>query len=652
MPFTSVVNKALNKLRKSSRNTERLQLIAEKKPTTFKYADKLTECSVRVLELYPGKSGDIIKCRLTTISSQEADNTYEAISYAWGDSEDKVGIICNGDSLEITNSLAGALTAIRHATLTTLLWADAICINQSDEEEKGHQVKQMGKVYENAKRVIVWLGPDTAGIASETFEFIKVANQYFNDQLLEYGILESIPVFTALPHFLTNSETWADVVKFASLSWFSRLWVIQEAGLAKECILLWGASQIDFAEWVEMSLWMNYRPDLHANAGGEFCLVDAACIFQDVQCRYTNSIGWRKRLPLCTIIHDRATAKPTTFAFLLEAGGRMQASDKRDHVYGFLGNPLALMEEGRLLIEPDYTKSVRDVYLDTASAFLQNPPDAPWLLCCVDHHAAAEVTGSDETETWPSWLHRWNRRPWAYRIGRPEYWFCAGGFKRTFTASVLSEHGQLSLITTGVVFDHLSWLSPVFDAEDFNIDPHLWGDNLRSQGTPLVDNLLTSLSNASQQPADNIKKAFISVLCLGLPDRTDGMDTISSHIEEEFDVYCRFIRQATTSTSISNNQSSMTKTENPFLFWDRLHAVHHRRVALTRNGRVVLAPCFAEVDDSCCIFPGVAVPLILRSTGNHQHNLVGDCYIEGVMGGELMEKLEQGEYQEAPIALK
>lgn len=47
---------------------------------------------------------------------------------------------------------------------------DAICINQSDEEEKSREVLQMGAVYSNAKDVVVWLGSsaDSSTLALKT----------------------------------------------------------------------------------------------------------------------------------------------------------------------------------------------------------------------------------------------------------------------------------------------------------------------------------------------------------------------------------------------------------------------------------------------------------------------------------------------------
>ena len=38
-------------------------------------------------------------------------------------------------------------------------WIDAICIGQGSHSERGHQIRQMDKIYRHAFRVIIWLGP-------------------------------------------------------------------------------------------------------------------------------------------------------------------------------------------------------------------------------------------------------------------------------------------------------------------------------------------------------------------------------------------------------------------------------------------------------------------------------------------------------------
>ncbi|KAI4606049.1 hypothetical protein J4E83_010316 [Alternaria metachromatica] len=106
---------------------------------------------IRVLKLQPGDTDQDIKCSLEIVNIEQSKGSYEAISYVWGDPNNTVNVQCNGQRVPITVSLADALRTFRHASEPRVLWADALCINQEDKSEKGHQVKRMGEVYANAK---------------------------------------------------------------------------------------------------------------------------------------------------------------------------------------------------------------------------------------------------------------------------------------------------------------------------------------------------------------------------------------------------------------------------------------------------------------------------------------------------------------------
>jgi hypothetical protein len=76
----------------------------------------------------------------------------------WGCSNRTQLITCNGKELRITPNLEIALRAVRRLTKRTLLWADAICIDQDNLKERNHQIRLMTKIYSSAKQVLVWLG--------------------------------------------------------------------------------------------------------------------------------------------------------------------------------------------------------------------------------------------------------------------------------------------------------------------------------------------------------------------------------------------------------------------------------------------------------------------------------------------------------------
>lgn len=85
---------------------------------------------------------------------------YDALSYTWGGEVDKDSptIILNCQKVSVTRNLFDALYNLRQSTGDQILWVDALCINQTDPREKGHQVGQMRNTYEKAETVLVWLG--------------------------------------------------------------------------------------------------------------------------------------------------------------------------------------------------------------------------------------------------------------------------------------------------------------------------------------------------------------------------------------------------------------------------------------------------------------------------------------------------------------
>ncbi|KAH9221926.1 heterokaryon incompatibility, partial [Leptodontidium sp. 2 PMI_412] len=60
--------------------------------------------------------------------------------------------------VSIRPNLCAALHAIRDRRNVTIIWVDALCINQEDIPERSEQVRWMGDIYRTAYRVLVWLG--------------------------------------------------------------------------------------------------------------------------------------------------------------------------------------------------------------------------------------------------------------------------------------------------------------------------------------------------------------------------------------------------------------------------------------------------------------------------------------------------------------
>lgn len=129
--------------------------------------------AIRLLSLHRGGTSSEISCSLFQAELHQRDNaiSYEALSYTWGSPDMTETIIVDGYHLNVTSHLYIALQHLRYEDEDRILWIDAICIDQGNKKERGHQVEQMGKIYKEADRVIFWLG-------SGTFETDALTNPY------------------------------------------------------------------------------------------------------------------------------------------------------------------------------------------------------------------------------------------------------------------------------------------------------------------------------------------------------------------------------------------------------------------------------------------------------------------------------------------
>lgn len=160
----------------------------------------LLPSKIRVLVLKPRPRGEpliaSLKCtRLYTIKNVDyhPDNKlhvpYDAISYAWGKQ-----FTLNHDlelrgygHLKTTPALYGALQRFRFADSPSSLWADAVCIDQSSNQERAAQVDMMGLIFGQASKVAVWLGNSVPKDAL-AFATIKACTSLIDSGTIAHGV--------------------------------------------------------------------------------------------------------------------------------------------------------------------------------------------------------------------------------------------------------------------------------------------------------------------------------------------------------------------------------------------------------------------------------------------------------------------------------
>lgn len=123
---------------------------------TFCYEFLLEPNQIRLLAILPGEPHEMIGCLILTVSLDDK-LLYEAISYTWGGLLRTYAIHVNGSQYCVLGILHGTFQRFRHANLPKFVWIDAICINQTNIQERTQQVQIMRNIYLQAQHVLIWL---------------------------------------------------------------------------------------------------------------------------------------------------------------------------------------------------------------------------------------------------------------------------------------------------------------------------------------------------------------------------------------------------------------------------------------------------------------------------------------------------------------
>lgn len=92
-------------------------------------------------------------------------------------------------------NLRDALWGLRNIGVTssaTLVWADAVCIDQMNVLERNKQVKLMGEIYKRAAGVAVWLGLEEHHHAHRVFANIRATVELLAQNHAKGGTVEVV----------------------------------------------------------------------------------------------------------------------------------------------------------------------------------------------------------------------------------------------------------------------------------------------------------------------------------------------------------------------------------------------------------------------------------------------------------------------------
>jgi Heterokaryon incompatibility protein (HET) len=271
----------------------------------------------------------------------------------------------------VSRNLHSALRELRHAKERGVIWIDAICINQSNDVEKGHQVSQMERIYSVAQKVVIWLGEGNEasdlGMESVTLLLQMATSRTMNTKTTEEGfaaITSSVSSLLALPDF---ESRLSGLVELFGRPWWFRVWTLQEITPAKNAVLHCGERQMEWLFFEIIAQAFQLPQVLHVLASHQLRSEvgrKAASALPGLLLKVSAIVGLKKAIPHCG----------TPLEALAIITGERLATNPRDKIYALLG-----ICTDRYGITPGYSFTVSICYSTSFKAMLQNSMDVSIL---------------------------------------------------------------------------------------------------------------------------------------------------------------------------------------------------------------------------------------------------------------------------------
>jgi hypothetical protein len=666
----------------------------------------------RYLELHGGNEGDPIVCSLH-YGFWQSPPQYEALSYVWSnpvirttagevspdgaksetllakaeaDRDSMNQALCDGKRIEIGRNLRDALRAIRYSGKSRMIWVDALCIDQGSNEEKSQQVGMMSQIYARATKVIIWLGSDPA-------------------------------IEKALVSLTENDgdsyQHWKHIL---NATWFRRVWCIQELANARKTVVQSGSSQVSWDRFIAKihtakrnALFRHDLEDGHMLALGNILYLDKVRKLYQAGLN-TARDEWKVWKPegelslltlLCLTKHFDATDKRDKLFALVGLASDARSSDWEimpdyrlsvEEVYHrfALWHTTRKRQLGVLSFGADRNSVSKEPGLQRLPSWVPDltRPDNTTQLPKLDYLSDNYVDLS-----WDLWKEAQDRARFAatrHEIFHADSRDAQGIFRserRSFEApGITLTEGATVLHVTGFQICNVQEVGvPLEEYKESNSSKN----NLANTSAATTDTAAEAwmidcwdmVSNArvggkNEINCPDVEAVSLTMVC-GMTEqgKIPPSDIFQPVSQEVFEMYKgKRLGEAGTVAMGTGKAVSSTVSDKPDLASNApsettgesmVHSIvpwmrewqRSRRFAITDSKRkthqFATVPSATRPGDIICILNGGRVPYVLRPSGEYVYELVGECYVHGLMHGHIRKfRFDREEWPKRVFSIK
>ncbi|CAG8962199.1 hypothetical protein HYFRA_00005251 [Hymenoscyphus fraxineus] len=573
----------------------------------------LQDLEFRLVKILPKTAEQTVRCEIIHASLIYPPQ-YAAISYTWGDASDTRKIELNGFPLSIGANLHGALYAVGEKTGDTLVWVDALCIDQQNTNEKTIQIPLMAQIYSRADFVAVWLGPedDDSDAAIDLLRRLHRISEKANHPSRISSLISS----------QAEKGELAAVVSLFEREYWSRLWVVQEIYNAKHIAVYCGSKRTSWQVYQHASkTFRQHKADIEYHfPGGRR---DRRRNTHLNKFSYSQVLAFQGPSSLSNIEY----LDEGSLLDVLRACRNKMASKPQDKLFGILG---ILPPETRDLFRPDESRSVKDVYMEIVD-YLVTTTRSLDVICDAIHFPA-----HTSSETLPSYVPDWSHIPSVAALGQT-YKFSASGNRRSkHQFNERKNKIEFEAIYIDTIGIHGIAVGTLCTLADYLMAFIHWRALL-----------LGSIQNESKEVRLSVQGAFCNVLSLGqIPAQFGDPAEWSAFC---YHMFASLLRERLPCLQLDDELLGYSETTTD---------PSERRESLqTHLGSKMMGRCFFRTEDgmigmgSGAMIPGdiVVVPLgcstpvLLREEGTTgEYRFVGDVYLNEYMHGRAVAEVVHG----------
>ncbi|KAF3004553.1 hypothetical protein E8E14_002955 [Neopestalotiopsis sp. 37M] len=696
------------------------EAVVSRSPETYVYAPMKERYGqdFRVIIIEPGARKDPICCRLVPSALNDARAKagtkaypFSALSYVWGDGDPihsitltsyaspsrKIEALSRDEqisakfvkgrdwtengNLQVRTNLYRALKRFRSKTELVTMWIDALCIDQTDENERSAQVKKIHELYVNSQSLCIWLGTGEGDEPNpkHCFQFLK--------RLLHMKDLESA-LKSRSKGELSLVQNVDNIMRLMCNEWFRRRWVLQEVALARKAKVVYGRAKMKWSDFTDAIAIFTESFDLirsilkeETNAPAVDDLVTTGTVRNlsaNIFINVTNNLFQRGE-------RGEIQQRMMTLEGLVSSLVAFEVTDPRDTIYAVLSlakdtyhlttdpheNAAYLGFDQRLT--PNYKhKSLMHVYTEFIDYCIEKSGSldilfrhwAPSMERNRLPSSLSEVPTVGEyykkEDSLPSWIPRLQNSSHgtpgqrnggrangdsfvgaSQRSGQRNY-SAASDFPPTYkfgeeelspgsTAANKKYNGRLSV--KGLHIGTINQVGPraaygvifrdAFDIAIAGFEKEHWISSQEStHGVPRVPEEFWRTLVGDRGPNGSNPPSWYARACL------DCLDNLTEDGDLQPDVLIA-------SDSTSRLTKDFLERVKNVIWQRRLGRVHLKNDSEYALG---LFPAETREDDLVCIFFGCSVPVVLRaSTQDPGHyTMVGECFVYGMMEGEAV----------------